>query len=124
MMGWRGAPPLRILGVGVNRLSIRQRLMALLLVPLLALVIFGGVIVRQRAAEAREMERVGRLAKVAVRAGELLHHSQRERGLSAGLLGAEATAARTFKQQLIHERRQTDEAIAGFQASVDELGPV
>jgi methyl-accepting chemotaxis protein len=107
----------------MNRHSIRQRLLLLLLTPLASLLFFGGSIVRQRRLEALEMENVSRLADVSVGAAELLHHTQRERGLSAGFLGAEGNGAATFHAQLVEERKRTDAAMGSLRSAVAALGP-
>jgi methyl-accepting chemotaxis protein len=106
----------------MNRHSIRQRLILLLVVPLASLLFFGGTLVRHRYGEAQEMDDVGRLVRISVRAAEMLHHTQRERGLSAGFLGAQGENAAVFQKQLIEERQQTDAATASLRASVAALG--
>jgi methyl-accepting chemotaxis protein len=106
----------------MNRHSIRQRLTVLLLMPLASLLFYGGSMVRQRYREASEMDSVSRLAQVSVRAAELLHHTQRERGLSAGFMGATGNTQATFRAQLIEERKQTDAATVALAASVAALG--
>jgi methyl-accepting chemotaxis protein len=103
----------------VNRRSIQQRLVLLLLVPIAALLYFGSTIVRDRHGEAADMERVSRLAQIAARAGELLHHAQKERGLSAGFLGSRGEAG--FAAQLAAERKEADAALAAFRAAVEAM---
>jgi methyl-accepting chemotaxis protein len=107
----------------MNRHSIRQRLTLLLVVPLASLLFFGGSIVSERYRQSREMDDVGRLVQITVRAAELLHHTQRERGLSAGFMGAQGDSATVFRQQLVAERQQTDAAVAAMRTAVAALGP-
>src|SRR5688572_16347326 len=104
----------------MNRHSIRKRLMFLLLVPIVSLLYFGSATVNERHSEATNMARTQRLVQVAVRAGEVLHHAQRERGLSAGFLGSRGDA--TFKAKLAAERQQTDAAVLALHGAVEELG--
>jgi methyl-accepting chemotaxis protein len=104
----------------MNRHSIQKRLMFLLLVPIVSLLYFGSSMVRERHREATNMRRAQQVTEVAVRGGQLLHHAQRERGLSAGFLGSHGDAS--FKAQLAAERQETDAAVAAFNAAVNEMG--
>jgi methyl-accepting chemotaxis protein len=104
----------------MSRHSIRQRLMFLLLMPLASLLYLAGVQLSDRHGQVQELERLTRLVEVAVRAGELLHHAQRERGLSAGFLGSRGEAG--FRNRLLAERRETDLAMARFQPTAEGLG--
>src|SRR5207249_4202099 len=104
----------------VNRHSIRHRLLFLLFIPIASLLFFGVQLVRQRQRDADASAHMSQVAEIGVRAGAFLHHSQRERGLSAAALGARGDES--FRAKLTEQRKLTDEAIVAFRAAVDGMG--
>jgi methyl-accepting chemotaxis protein len=104
----------------LNQHSIRRRLIFLLTIPLASLLYFGSSKISQRRDEAQGMRQMHGRVEIAVAAGQLLHHTQRERGLSAGFLGSRGDAG--FRQKLAHERLETDAAAGRFTAAVSDFG--
>lgn len=92
-------------------LSIRRKLLLLLAVPLLALVGVLGYATLQSRLLVREMNAVSQLTDLSVLLGNLVHETQRERGVSAGHLGvADARFAAKHARQI----QQTDAQLKLF----------
>lgn len=84
------------------------RIAVTLLLPVLCLVFFAGAMVLERRAVMAEMAALERLAAVASDISAVVHELQKERGASAGFIGAKGGA---FASPLDAQRRETDAAI-------------
>ncbi len=84
------------------------RIAVALLLPVLGLVFFAGAMVLERRAVMAEMAALERLAAVAPDISAVVHELQKERGASAGFIGAKGGA---FASPLDAQRRETDAAI-------------
>lgn len=84
------------------------RIAVTLLLPVLGLVFFAGAMVLERRAVMAEMAALERLAAVAPDISAVVHELQKERGASAGFIGAKGGA---FASPLDAQRRETDAAI-------------
>ena len=84
------------------------RIAVALLLPALGLVFFAGAMVLERRAVMAEMAALERLAAVAPDISAVVHELQKERGASAGFIGAKGGA---FASPLDAQRRETDAAI-------------
>lgn len=86
-------------------LTIGRRLLLLLFIPIAALAIGGIREIHQKRAHLREMTRIDHAVDTSVLIGDLVHETQRERGLSAGMLGSGGTR---FRDELSKQRDLTD----------------
>jgi len=109
----------------LNNLRLRYKLVLMLLVPMLGLLFFSGVQVRDRSAAASELQRVEDLAALNAQLSGAVHELQRERGRSSLFAGA---AGKSGGAELAEQRKVTDTALASthryvatFQA--DKYGP-
>ena len=84
------------------------RIAVTLLLPVLGLVFFAGAMVLERRAVMAEMAALERLAAVAPDISAVVHELQKERGASAGFIGAKGGA---FASPLDAQRRETDAAL-------------
>ena len=84
------------------------RIAVALLLPVLGLVFFAGAMVLERRAVMAEMAALECLAAVAPDISAVVHELQKERGASAGFIGAKGGA---FASPLDAQRRETDAAI-------------
>lgn len=84
------------------------RIAVTLLLPVLGLVFFAGAMVLERRAEMAEMAEMERPAAVVPDISAVVHELQKERGASAGFIGAKGGA---FASPLDAQRRETDAAI-------------
>ncbi|MGC2855858.1 methyl-accepting chemotaxis protein [Novispirillum sp. DQ9] len=92
------------------------RIAVALLLPVLGLVFFAGALVLERRAVMSEMADLQRLAAVAPDFSAVVHELQKERGNSAGYIGAKGGA---FTATLEAQRRATDGALARLRGTLD-----
>ena len=100
-----------------KRLSIGQKLLLMLVAPLLGLIFFAmnGIMDKQRVVS--EMQEIAALVDFSQVVGELVHELQRERGLSAGFV---ASDGQEFSVELPAQRSETDTALSEFRNFVTE----
>ena len=91
--------------------TIKQRLMLLIVAPLISLLVFGGTLIATSYTAYRTAERTQSVLVLAVAAGKLGHALQIERGSTAGFL--QSKGAR-FADVLPDVRARTDEQLAVF----------
>lgn len=89
-----------------NRLTIKQKLQLLLLVPLLSLLGFSCVLIYSSQQSAENAKEIESLLSLAIVNSQLVHELQKERGLTAGFYGSKGSDE--FKQKLMQQRQLTD----------------
>lgn len=102
----------------MNRLSIRSKLSTIVALPLLVLIAFTVVSGKENLRRYQASQEAGNLLTIAIEATDLVTELQRERGLSAGLLGS---TGNDFKGELFGQRRKTDAMLARFVDRLDKL---
>lgn len=95
----------------IGNLKIFPKLALLSIPPLLAAAIYGGLFVHHKYDVVSQLSLVINLIDQSVINGKLVHELQKERGLSAGFIGANGQA---FKSQLAQQHQLTDGAVANF----------
>ena len=98
--------------------SIANRLILLVIVPLLALVILAGILITQSFTSYVNSVQSNQLMSIAVSAGNLVHTLQVERGATAGFLQSKG---QKFADVLPGMRKQTDVQINDFKAHIDSM---
>jgi len=89
----------------INNLSIRNKLILVLVLPMLGLGYFAATQILAKERTATDMARVQVLTGLAVKISALVHEVQKERGLTAGYLGSQG---KRFGGQLPSQRNSTD----------------
>ena len=104
----------------LHDLSIRNKLLLILLLPLLALLYLAvsGIVERQQSYT--EMRRLEGLAELAGLVSGLVHETQKERGLSAGFVGSRGAR---FAGELNEQRATTDRRREALQAFLAAASP-
>jgi methyl-accepting chemotaxis protein len=96
--------------LGVLRFArIRTKLLAITLVPLCGLLYLSVVRSLDRRAEASAATDLGRVTRVGVAIGNLLHDLQRERGMTAGFISSQG---KKFAADIERQRPETDRRLA------------
>lgn len=87
-------------------MSIRQKLIVLLILPamIIAWSAYDGV--RRNATRLNEMSRVKRMMELTTSISSLIHETQKERGMTAGFLGSKG---KNFASELTNQRKVVDE---------------
>jgi len=93
------------------KLSIRNKLIFLLVIPLFCIGILVGLRVRSDLQTVHEMNAVTDLAELTQKISILLHSTQKERGMTAGFLGSKDAK---FQSELFAQRNNTDQNIENF----------
>lgn len=92
----------------IYRISIRMKLFIALFPLLLALIWFAGSGMLSRIGTERQMDTIGQLTTLARSTGDVVHQLQRERGMSAGFIGARG---QQFRDEILVQRKLTDDAL-------------
>ncbi len=100
----------------LDRLSIRARIMALAMLPMLCFLGFAGKSIYQQASTAANVNELRELADVAAKVNYLVHELQKERGASAGFIGAGGGGE--FAQRLQAQYQRTDEILKDFEQAL------
>jgi methyl-accepting chemotaxis protein len=90
---------------------LRTKLLAIALAPLFGLTYFAGQVALERRSAAREAAHLSSLIDLSVRIGNLVHETQRERGMTSLYVSA---AGKTFQGELESQRRDTDRRLVEF----------
>jgi methyl-accepting chemotaxis protein len=93
-------------------MSIRIKLVVLLLIPTLAFLWFATSAFQKAQRDASENTKISSLAELATTMSALVHESQKERGMTGGYLGSKGTK---LAGELASQRGLTDERISGLQ---------
>jgi len=94
------------------------KLYGVISLPIFALIIFAFLFVSGKRDFAGKMEQIEALSSISVDISALIHELQKERGASAGFLGSKGAK---FAQEVLEQRKQTDEKLSLMLASFDEL---
>jgi len=86
-------------------MSLKSKLLILVLIPLVCLSFFGARIMLDKSALMREMASISELTEASVRIGALVHELQNERGMSSGFLGSKGA---NFAAELPRQRAEAD----------------
>ena len=89
-------------------LSIGTKLTILMFLPVIGLVFFSGAEISQKYTLSSEMEQLEPVAELAVYSSSLVHELQKERGMSAGLIGSKG---KKFADKLPNQRADTDKQL-------------
>ncbi|MDD5249773.1 MAG: methyl-accepting chemotaxis protein [Rhodocyclaceae bacterium] len=102
-------------------MNLKNKLLVLVLIPLLCLLLFAVRTVAEKNSQVREMNALADLATVSARIGALVHELQKERGMSAGFIGSKGAnfAAELPRQREEVTKRQAelDRQLAAFDAA-------
>lgn len=99
----------------LSRLPMGWKFILALALPLLATIWFAGSGIVERQRLASNMAHLETLTGISITAGELVHHLQRERGMSAGYIGSNG---QSFNNRMTGQYPQTDAQITEFQAAI------
>jgi len=91
----------------IERLSIRTKLIFILLIPIASLLYFSISGVREKSSVAADMGSIEMLVRLVVKTGEVVHELQKERGISSGFV---ASKGKHFAVALTAQRQSTDNA--------------
>jgi methyl-accepting chemotaxis protein len=92
-------------------LKIKNKLLLLILLPMVSLMFFATNTLMKRNQEANNMEHIQNIAQLGVKISALVHETQKERGMTAGFLGSKGAK---FSDTLPTQRKLTDSKLNEF----------
>lgn len=104
--------------LNLKAMTIRQKLTLLLAVPIVALLIFSIVAVYYKRALAVEDQLISDLSSYALKISNVVHESQKERGMTAGYLGSNG---RNFSEQILKQHQELSAKVDEYQALKAEI---
>jgi HAMP domain-containing protein len=103
----------------LDRLSIRSKIAVILILPVLACGVLGGLRVSSRISTSRQADRVTKLTEFSLRGTNVAHELEHERGLASRFLEAPSTDASA--QALRDQQTVSDRAMDAYRGSIDGL---
>ncbi len=100
----------------VNNMKLGNKLILMLLFPLLGLMFFSVSGIQEKRHEVSELKDVQAVSRLAVRISALVHETQKERGATALYLGSKGTK---FIPELAQQRDSTDKRITELQGFLE-----
>jgi methyl-accepting chemotaxis protein len=95
----------------IKNLQLRNKLLLMILIPLVALLYFAVAEIWHKAATAREMTALEDLTELDIQIGGLIHETQKERGLTGGFMNSKG---QKFAAELRAQRAETDKRVAAL----------
>jgi methyl-accepting chemotaxis protein len=107
----------------INNLSMRGKLIALVLPALVALILFAAQSINETASELSSMQHVKEMVRLADIGDPVAEELQRERGRSAVFIASDpgSEAARKAAQALQAQRQATDRALSGYRTNLKDV---
>lgn len=100
----------------LKNLSIRNKLMLILALPLVALLYMASTSILDKFETRGELAKVGELAALGVKASALVHELQKERGMTAGFLGSNG---KNFADKLPGQHQLASTKLADYYAALE-----
>lgn len=96
--------------ISLANINLRNKLIVMLLVPILALAFFAAELLYEQQQEAKQMGQLVQLTELASKLSMLVHETQKERGASAGFIGSNGNnfADMLPKQHKLTDQRRSD----------------
>jgi len=102
----------------IDKIKFRFKLLMLLVLPILGLLYFSSVQIISNSQISNEMAKINTLTELSVYIAELVHETQKERGLTAGYYGSRT---KEFANRLKKQRKNADEKIKNLNAYLNEF---
>ena len=92
----------------MKKMGLRAKLMLLVAVPLLMMLIFGGMMAQQKWVAYQQQKLTQEQVELVVAVGEVTHELQAERGFSAGFINSKGAK---FARELAAQHQRSDEKV-------------
>ena len=104
----------------INNLTIRQKLLLIIAVPVFALLIYAGQTVVLHVGIIGSTSEMEEMSQYSEAMAALIHESQKERGATAGYLGSKG---QSFGDALKQQRQVLDEKVSSYHALKEDIDP-
>jgi methyl-accepting chemotaxis protein len=109
----------RVMVAFLRTFRLSSRIGLAILVPVLGMLVFSGIGLAEKFAFSHKMAQLGRQAALGPHIGALVHELQKERGMSAGFIGAKGAR---FADRLPGQRKESDARLASLTAALGAMG--
>lgn len=86
----------------IARLSIKQKLILIMLIPLLVVILLSAKLALNAYNSTKSLKKIEKIVILSTKIGALVHETQKERGMTAGFLGSKG---KKFKDKLPLQRK-------------------
>ena len=90
----------------LKKFSIKQKLILLMMIPLIVVIVLSGELAYQSYSKKVALDKIEKVVILSTKIGALVHETQKERGMTAGYLGSKGTK---FVNKLPKQRENTDD---------------
>ena len=102
----------------LNNMGIKSKLLLLVAFPLIGMIFLSSTYTYDAYKNNENMEEIEVIAKLSTLISSLVHETQKERGLSAGLIGSKGSK---FENELSKQKKLSDKKITIFNAFVKDI---
>ncbi len=92
----------------LSKLSIKQKLLLIIVIPLIVVVLLSAKLMIDSYVNLKNLHSLDNLASLSIKIGNLVHETQKERGMTAGFIGSNGEK---FKSELPIQRAVVDEKV-------------
>ncbi|MDD4328886.1 MAG: nitrate- and nitrite sensing domain-containing protein [Aliarcobacter sp.] len=92
----------------LSRLSIKQKLILIMLIPLIVVILLAAKLAVDSFSSSKNLQSLDKVVVLSIKIGNLVHETQKERGMTAGFLGSKGEK---FSTELLTQRLVVDEKL-------------
>ena len=92
----------------LSRLSIKQKLILIMLIPLIVVILLAAKLAVDSFSSSKNLQSLDKVVVLSIKIGNLVHETQKERGMTAGFLGSKGEK---FSTELLTQRLLVDEKL-------------
>ncbi|PUE63685.1 methyl-accepting chemotaxis protein [Arcobacter caeni] len=92
----------------LSRLSIKQKLILIMLIPLIVVILLAAKLAVDSFSSSKNLQSLDKVVVLSIKIGNLVHETQKERGMTAGFLGSKGEK---FSTELLTQRVVVDDRL-------------
>ncbi|MBT5490928.1 methyl-accepting chemotaxis protein [bacterium] len=100
------------------KLSISKKMLLMLSIPTITIGTYSYTTLSKSFSQKENLMQTGALIEISVKASNLVHETQKERGMTAGYLGSKGTK---FNNKIISQRKLVDNKLEDLKAHIDSI---
>ncbi|MDD3056091.1 MAG: nitrate- and nitrite sensing domain-containing protein [Aliarcobacter sp.] len=104
----------------LSKLSIKQKLILIMLIPLIVVILLAAKLAIDSFSSSKNLQSLDNVVILSIKIGNLVHETQKERGMTAGFLGSkgEKFSTELLAQRLVVDEKQKE--VNGFLTTFDK----
>lgn len=104
----------------LSNLKISVKMLLVVIIPLVTMIILSYILIQERYKDFREAELLEKSIMLSIKLSSLIHELQKERGTSAGFIGAKGN---NFAEALNNQRKSTDIQVSQLHDFLKDFDP-